>query len=122
MGGIQADICGIHHCPASKCFHIHHPEAHRRRGWPVWTVQVNDIVGGWIVTTYPFPSSEHDLRIEGNSLKCGYIIAECMTKADALAIAHLLNRVRYTPNMSDAEAGRWRWVKVGYLQGSLRFV
>lgn len=30
-----------------------------------WTAQVNDLVGGWIVTTYPHPLSAHDTRPDG---------------------------------------------------------
>lgn len=61
----------------------------RRR---TWSAQVNDLVGGWVVTTYPHPLSEHDLRREGgDATRRGYCIADCMTLADALRIADLLN-------------------------------
>lgn len=59
-----------------------------------WTMQVNDLVGGAIVTTYPHPLSEHDFRKDGDPQKRGYIIAECMTKSDAAEIAYLLNKAR----------------------------
>lgn len=90
-----------------------------QRGWPAWTAQVDDLVGGWIVTTYPYPASEHDHTLDGDPLKCGYIIAQCMTAEDAVAIAHQLNHIKYAPaNLADPE--RWRWVKAGFLEGTLR--
>lgn len=58
----------------------------------VWTAQVNDLIGGTIVTDYPHPLSEHDHRKDGDQEKCGYVFAECMTMADAGTIADLLNR------------------------------
>jgi hypothetical protein len=57
-----------------------------------WTPQVNDLIGGWIVTTYPHPLSAHDVRPEGDPNKRGYVIAECMVKEDAEMIASLLNQ------------------------------
>jgi hypothetical protein len=57
----------------------------------VWTAQPNDLIGGAIVTTYPAPLSEHDLRRGGDIAHRGYVIAECMTMADAGTIADLLN-------------------------------
>lgn len=57
----------------------------------VWTAQVNDLIGGAIVTDYPHPLSEHDHRKDGNQEKCGYIFAVCMTMGDAGIIADLLN-------------------------------
>lgn len=57
----------------------------------VWTVQVNDLVGGWIVTDYPYPLSEHDHRPDGDSGRRGYVIAECSGEIDARRIAALLN-------------------------------
>lgn len=67
-----------------------------------WTAQVNDLVGGWIVTNYPHPYSEHDNRPDGDPYKFGYVIAECYARADAETIAGLLNEndiwsFRYTP-------------------------
>lgn len=56
-----------------------------------WTAQVNDLVGGWIVTDYPHPLSEHDNRWDGDTTKGGYIVAECWTERDACTIAMLLN-------------------------------
>lgn len=58
---------------------------------PKWTTQVDDLVGGWIVTTYPHPLSEHDTRVEGDPTKRGEIIAECHSEDDANLIARLLN-------------------------------
>lgn len=58
---------------------------------PPWTAQVNDLIGGAVVTTYPHPLSEHDHRKDGDPHKRGYVIAECMTMADAERIAGLLN-------------------------------
>lgn len=57
----------------------------------VWSAQVNDLVGGWIVTSHPHPLSEHDLRPDGDSTKRGVIAAECSIKAYAILIAKLLN-------------------------------
>ncbi len=56
-----------------------------------WTAQPNDLIGGAVVTTYPRPMSEHDHRRDGDPSKRGYVIAECMTMADAGTIADLLN-------------------------------
>lgn len=59
-----------------------------------WTVQVNDLVGGWVVTDYPHPLSEHDHRPENRSEpNFGYVIAECYDEDDARQIAALLNMV-----------------------------
>jgi hypothetical protein len=57
----------------------------------MWTVQVNDLIGGWVVTNYPHPLSQHDHRPEGDPDKRGYIIAECIKEDDAKTIAQLLN-------------------------------
>jgi len=57
----------------------------------MWTVQVEDQVGGFIVTDYPHPASEHDFRPEGDPDKRGHIIAECHSRDDADLIAQLLN-------------------------------
>lgn len=60
----------------------------------MWTVQVDDTVGGWIVTTYPHPLSQHDTRPVsegGDPSKQGEIIAECHSLDDAKLIARLLN-------------------------------
>lgn len=88
------------------------------RGWPAWTAQVNDLIGGWVVTTYPHPLSEHDHREEGDRLKCGYVVADCMTEADAVQIAAALNSRLYVPPLTDPK--RWRWVQAGYLAGTQR--
>lgn len=44
----------------------------------------DDLVGGWIVTTYPHPHSQH-------SFTEGIIIADCMTEEEAELLAGLLN-------------------------------
>lgn len=56
-----------------------------------WTAQVNDLVGGWIVTTYPHPLSEHDTRPDGDPTKRGMIAAECPTEVMAGRLAGFLN-------------------------------
>lgn len=58
---------------------------------PKWTVQVDDTVGGFIITTYPYPLSEHDTRPDGDPDKRGEIIAECHSRDDGELIARLLN-------------------------------
>ena len=55
-----------------------------------WSVQVNDLVGGYIVTTYPHPLSQHDTRKGEN--KKDRIAAECVSEQTAKRIANLLNR------------------------------
>lgn len=57
----------------------------------VWSAQVNDLIGGWIVTTYPHPLSEHDHRRDGDLSKRGVIACECVDRAYAILIAKLLN-------------------------------
>lgn len=60
-----------------------------------WSAQPNDLVGGWIVTRYPHPLSQHDHSIGDNPDKTkrrGYIIAECNSRIDAEHIAILLNQ------------------------------
>lgn len=89
------------------------------RGWPAWTSQINDLVGGYIVTTYPYPISDHVFN-GIDSLKHGYVIADCMTEEDARRIAQLLNEERYVPKMDNEIAKRYRWVRAGYLPGTLR--
>lgn len=59
---------------------------------PVWTAQVDDTVGGYIVTTYPHPLSAHDTRPDGDPTKCGRIMAECCCVEDAELVAGLLNK------------------------------
>lgn len=81
------------------------------RGWPAWSAQVNDLVGGFIVTTYPYPAADHDFSYPPKS---GYIIAECITEADARRIAQLLNEERYVPVFSNGLEKRYRWVKGGF--------
>lgn len=49
-----------------------------------FTVQVNDLVGGWIVTDYPHPLSLHDFLQ-------GVVLADCMAKEEAELLAGLLN-------------------------------
>jgi hypothetical protein len=58
---------------------------------PQWTVQVNDLIGGFIVTNHPHPLSEFDHRPDGAVENRGYIIAETIRKEDADDIAALLN-------------------------------
>ena len=72
------------------------------------------------MTTYSQPASFHDNRLDGDPTKCGYIIAECITAEDAVAIAAQLNKIRYVPTVKDPD--RYRWVSVGYLEGTLRNV
>lgn len=57
----------------------------------IWTAQENDVIGGWCVTNYPHPLSEHDLRPNGNPARWGYVIADMMAKSDAEEVARLLN-------------------------------
>lgn len=94
-------------------------DEHMFRGWPAWSAQVNDLVGGWIVTTYPYPASDHVFN-DIDSLKHGYIIAECMMEEDARRIAQLLNEERYVPKIDDEIAKQYRWVRTGFLAGTLR--
>jgi hypothetical protein len=59
-----------------------------------WTVQDNDLIGGFIVTNYPHPLSEHDQRpVEagGDHTKRGVIACECSSRGMAQIIADLLN-------------------------------
>jgi len=65
-----------------------------------FTVQVNDLIGGWIITDYPHPYSEHDQRKKGNPEKFGHIIADCNSEKDAIRICRLLNK-------DDAENSEW---------------
>ncbi len=58
-----------------------------------WTAQVNDIIGGWIVTRYPRRLSEHPyFSSRSPQRKNDVVIAECMTEADAQRIADALNK------------------------------
>lgn len=128
MGGIQTNFCSIHRVTADKCFDLHYPDAHMKVGWPAWSAQKNDLIGGWIVTTYPYPASEHETSGKSEApswdnrynLKSGYIVADCMSELDAILIADLLNRERYVPQAAINNPDRWRWVEIGYLEGSLR--
>lgn len=62
----------------------------------MWSAQVNDLIGGWIVTDRAIPMSQHDFNKEGfDPSKRGYVIAECMTETDARLIANLLNGAGY---------------------------
>ncbi len=56
-----------------------------------WTVQLNDLVGGWVVTDYPQSLADHPRTPSGGGLARGRVIADCVTEADAQRIAHLLN-------------------------------
>lgn len=53
---------------------------------PEWTVQLNDVIGGWIVTSEPKPLSQNTRH---------NIIAECISQADAQRVADALNSVGY---------------------------
>jgi hypothetical protein len=130
MGGIPANFCGIHGTTAEKCFDLHNPNAHKKVGWPAWSAQKNDMIGGWIVTTYPHPASEHDFSGQGEKptwenrhtakLRCGYVVADCLREQDAIFIATKLNSEKYVPDEAQENPSYWRWVEVGYLEGSLR--
>lgn len=130
MGGIPAGYCSFHGMTADKCFSLHNPNAHKKVGWPAWSAQKNDLIGGWIVTTYPYPASEHDTTGRGEmptwenrltaKMKCGYIIADCISELDAIFLAEKLNQECYVPKAAIGNPDRWRWVEVGYLEGSLR--
>lgn len=54
---------------------------------PYWTAQVNDLVGGFIVTNFPHPLSEHDVREGRVTVAC-----ECTSGGMAELIAKQLNR------------------------------
>lgn len=57
-----------------------------------WTAQVNDLVGGWCVTNYPYPLSDHDFRKDGDPAKKGYVMADDFyCREDAEVVARLLN-------------------------------
>lgn len=84
-------------------------------GGPIWTSQLNDLVGGFIVTTFSQPLSQH-----GHGAERGYVIADCMTENDARMIAHCLNVMAYVPKITEDLIPKFRWVSTGYLRGSLR--
>lgn len=73
--------------------------------WPeLWTAQVDDLVGGWIVTTYPFPYAEHpdrehDSRIGGVDRD----VISCWSEDRAKLVAGLLN---------EHKEAKWRVAKV----------
>lgn len=58
-----------------------------------WTAQKDDLVGGFIVTNYPYPASEQSSRdLDSKTVvPNGYIIAECCNLLDAQLVANLLN-------------------------------
>ncbi len=58
---------------------------------PFFTAQINDLIGGFIVSSYPHPLSEHDHRPNGDPNKRGVIVAECTTRPHAELLAGLLN-------------------------------
>ncbi len=60
-----------------------------------WTVQLNDLIGGFIVTDYPHPLSDYDTRPEGDKKKRGVIACECISQEAAEKIAQLLNEEEY---------------------------
>lgn len=81
-------------CHASSGVHIAMTEKKDITAWArdlTWSAQINDLVGGWIVTDHPHPLSEHDHRPNGDHFQCGYVVAECMVEMDAKRIAALLN-------------------------------
>ena len=130
MGGIPANVCGIHGVEGSECFQLHYPDAHKKVGWPRWSAQKNDLIGGWVVTTYPGPMSEHDFSGRGETPtwenrhtskdKCGYVLADCHTEQDAIIIANEMNQERYVPIDARINPDRWRWVDADYIEGSER--
>jgi hypothetical protein len=63
-----------------------------------WSVQINDLVGGYVVTDYPHPLSAHDHSAGGDPTKRGCVIATCMTEWEAQCIANALNSVGPMPN------------------------
>lgn len=72
-----------------------------------WYAIVNDLIGGWCVSTISLPLSAHDHRADGDSANCGYVIADCMTKDDAEVLADLLNGTDYMPADVVKNPGRW---------------
>lgn len=58
-----------------------------------WFAVVNDLIGGWCVSTLNKPLSEHDHRADGVRVEenAGYVIADCYCVEDAARIARLLN-------------------------------
>ncbi len=57
-----------------------------------WSAQVDDCVGGWIVTRFPYPMSLHDHRPDGDPSNRGEVV--CMFASEEMAhlIATLLNK------------------------------
>jgi hypothetical protein len=60
-------------------------------------VQVDDTIGGFVVTSYPHPMSEHDFRKDGDPTKRGEVAAECRSEPMAQRIAGLLNASEPVP-------------------------
>lgn len=53
-----------------------------------WTAEVNDLIGGYIVTNCKKPASQVDITPESED----YVIADCPMEQDAIIIASCLNR------------------------------
>lgn len=81
-----------------------------------WTVQVDDLVGGWVVTSYPHPLSQHDFRPDGDPERRGYIFAECMSEKMAERLAGLLNA--YGPLPSRMVPTYWPTAPIARTDGS----
>lgn len=58
-----------------------------------WYVNVNDLIGGWIVANVNLPLGDIDCRPpeRGGTMPDVRIIADCNSREDALRIAYLLN-------------------------------
>lgn len=77
-----------------RCLRPRHRLFVRRGGEAVtWTVQSNDLVGGYIVTDYPHPLSEHDTRESGDPERRGRILCECNDRNTAEWLAKLVNGI-----------------------------
>lgn len=70
---------------------------------PHWYVQVDDTVGGFVVTDINIPVSAMDHRPNGDPEKKARILAECCTIDDAVVIAYAMNKIEYDP---DDEEGK----------------
>lgn len=72
--------------------------------WPeLWTAQVDDLVGGWIVTTYPFPYAEHPNRGDDPRIGVDRDVISCWSEERAKQVAELLN---------EHEEAKWRVTQV----------
>lgn len=66
-----------------------------------WTVQVDDIVGGFIVTNTPLPRSQHGQCQLTTWANPNYIICDCANASDAEILAMLLNKELAAPSTPD---------------------